>query len=113
MREQSIEHACYNQTRKHQERTMLIAYLERIRPERNEYRFYAMYFVDTLLGPAVTRVHGRKGAWARVLPPVFFPDLEAVQPYIARVVRRRTGHGYRLLFCHPHCGILEQKRTST
>ncbi len=52
---------------------MLIAYLERGNPERNEQRFYAIHFVDTLLGLAVMRMHGRKGAWARVLPPVFFP----------------------------------------
>ncbi len=30
---------------------MRIAYLERINPERNERRFYAIHFVDTLLGP--------------------------------------------------------------
>ena len=42
------------------------------------------------------RVHGRKGAWARVLPPVFFPDLEAAQPYIQRLIRRRVQRGYRL-----------------
>lgn len=73
---------------------MLIAYLERIRPEENERRFYAIHFVDTLLGPAVMRVHGRKGAWARVLPPVFFPDLETAEPYIRRLIRRRLRHGY-------------------
>jgi len=75
---------------------MLIAYLERIRPEKNERRFYAIYFVDTLLGPAVMRVHGRKGGWARTLPPVFFPDLEAAKPYIHVLVRRRLRHGYSL-----------------
>ncbi len=75
---------------------MLIAYLERINPERNERRFYAIHFVDTLLGPAVMRVHGRKGAWARVLPPVFFPNLEAAEPYIQRLIQRRLRRGYRL-----------------
>jgi len=75
---------------------MLLAYLERIRPERNERRFYAIYWMDTLLGPAVVRVHGRKGAWARVLPPVFFPDLKAAEPYIQHLIRRRLQHGYRL-----------------
>lgn len=73
---------------------MLIAYLERINPQKNEYRFYAIYFVDTLLGPAVMRAHGRKGAWARVLPPVFFPDLEAAEPYIRHLIRRRLRRGY-------------------
>ncbi len=76
---------------------MLLAYLERIRPERNERRFYAIYWMETLLGPAVVRVHGRKGAWARVLPPVFFPDLEAAEPYIRHLIRRRLRHGYRLV----------------
>ena len=75
---------------------MLIAYLERIRPERNERRFYAVYWQETLLGPAVVRVHGRKGVWARVLAPVFFPDLDAAQPYIERLIRRRVRRGYRL-----------------
>ena len=73
---------------------MLIAYLERVNPEYNERRFYAIYFVDTLLGPAVMRVHGRKGVWARVLPPVFFPDLEAAEPYIQRLIWRRLRRGY-------------------
>lgn len=76
---------------------MLIAYLERIRPERNERRFYAVYWQDTLLGPAVVRVHGRKGVWARVLPPVFFPDLEAAMPYMERLIRRKVRKGYRAL----------------
>lgn len=76
---------------------MLIAYLERIRPEKNERRFYAVYWTDTLLGPAVMRVHGRKGAWGRVLPPVFFPDLETARPYMERLVRRKLRSGYRLL----------------
>ncbi len=75
---------------------MLIVYLERVNPERNERRFYAIYWMDTLLGPAVVRVHGRKGAWTRVLPPVFFPDLEAAEPYIQRLIRRRLRRGYRL-----------------
>ncbi len=75
---------------------MLIAYLERIRPEKNEYRFYAIYFMPTLLGPAVVRIHGRKGTWARVLPPVLFPNLEVAEPYIRRLIRRRLRRGYRL-----------------
>ncbi len=79
---------------------MLLAYLERIRPEQNERRFYAIYWMETLLGPAVVRVHGRKGAWARVLPPVFFPDLEAAEPYIRHLIRRRLQHGYRLIERH-------------
>ena len=81
---------------------MILAYLERINPERNERRFYAIYFVDTLLGPAVMRVHGRKGAWARVLPPVFFPDLEAATPYVKRLVRRKLRRGYCLLRSNLH-----------
>ncbi len=76
---------------------MLIAYLERVNPERNERRFYAIHFVDTLLGSVVVRVYGRKGAWARVLPPVFFPDLEAAEPYIRRLIRRRVRRGYKVL----------------
>jgi len=75
---------------------MLIAYLERIHPERNERRFYAVYWQDTLLGPAVVRVHGRKGAWGRVLPPVFFPDLEAAESYIRHLIQRRLRRGYRV-----------------
>ena len=75
---------------------MLIAYLERTNLERNEHRFYAIYWMDTLLGPAVIRVHGRKGAWARTLPPVFFSDLETAQPYIQRLIRRRLRRGYSL-----------------
>jgi len=52
---------------------MLIAYLERTRPERNGRRFYAVYFANTLLGPAVVRVHGRKGAWRACSRPCAFP----------------------------------------
>ena len=52
--------------------------------------------MDTLFGPAVVRVHGRKGAWMRVLPPVFFPDLESAQPYMERLVRRKLRRGYHL-----------------
>ncbi len=82
---------------------MLLAYLERIRPERNERRFYAIYWMDTLLGPAVVRVHGRKGAWVRVLPPVFFPDLDVAQPYIRRLIRRRLRRRYQITFVSsPH-----------
>ncbi len=84
---------------------MLIAYLERIRPEKNEYRFYAIYFMPTLLGPAVVRIHGRKGAWARVLPPVFFPSLRAAEPYVRHLMRRRLLRGYRVTFVHPDWGL--------
>ena len=79
---------------------MLIAYLERINPEKNERRFYVIYFVHTLLGPAVMRVHGRKGAWARVLPPVFFSSLEEATPYIERLVRTKVQHGYQVVEGH-------------
>ncbi len=80
---------------------MLIVYLERINPKRNERRFYAIYWHETLLGPAVVRVHGRKGTWARTLPPVFFPDLEAARSYMEQLVRRKLRRGYRLLSFTP------------
>ena len=75
---------------------MLIVRLERIRPEKNERRFYALYFENTFFGPAVVRVHGRKGSWSRMLPPVFFSDLAAAMPYTRRLVRRRLQREYRI-----------------
>jgi len=74
------------------------AVFERVRPERNEARFYYLAWQRTLFdGCAVVRVHGRKGSWQRFLPPLPFDSLEEAWPTIRAVAKRRLRRGYRLV----------------
>lgn len=70
-------------------------YLERVRLERNEARFYTLSFQRTLLGWAVVRSYARIGCWQRVTPSLPFDSLDAALPTMRAILRKRLRHGYQ------------------
>jgi len=68
-------------------------YFERIDPEANENRYY---WQETLLGPGVLRIWGRKGEtqWLAVTP---YPSLAEAWPAIRATIRARLRRGYALV----------------
>jgi predicted DNA-binding WGR domain protein len=69
--------------------------LTRIRPERNEWRFYRMAVWPDLFGRALlARNWGRLGAGGRLrLDP--YPDAGAAVNALARLARAKRRRGYR------------------
>ena len=71
--------------------------LESIDPARNRFRFFILRWQPTLWnGPALVRSWGRVGALGRSRV-VDVPDGSDPQETVRRVLRRRMGHGYRLV----------------
>ncbi len=66
---------------------------ERISPEANEHRYYYLAWQETLLGPGVLRIWGRKGETQR-LTVTPFPSLAAAWPSLRATIRARLRRGY-------------------
>lgn len=60
-------------------------------------RTYYLAWAETLLGPAIVRIHGRKGRWTRTLPPLTFDTLDDAWPTIRAIIRKRLRNGYHIV----------------
>ena len=70
-------------------------YLERVEPEADCYRFYAVQVMPTLFGEwALVREWGRMGQGGRVQDSVFDTEAKAVQAGMG-VVGAKVRRGYR------------------
>ena len=71
-------------------------HFELINPGLNQRRFYLISWQETLLGPGVVRVWGRKGE-TQTLTVDPFPSLGEAWPTIRATIRSRLRHGYKVV----------------
>lgn len=71
--------------------------LQRIDPNHNAYRYYAIGWQETILGWAVVRFYGRLGNTKRTLPPLLFGSLDEAWPVIRSLLRKRLKRGYQVV----------------
>lgn len=88
-------------------------YLERIDAAQNVRRFYYAYVGPTFCGPRpegprVVRIHGRKGVWRRMLPPLVFADAIVAAQWLDRQRRRKLRRGYCEVGLPPSAAIDKQ-----
>ena len=70
-------------------------YVERIEPEKNMARFYALVVQPTLFGDvALVRNWGRIGTWGQEKVQIFGHEAEAVEKFLD-IVRMKKRRGYR------------------
>ena len=71
---------------------------ERIIPEKNEHRYYAIGWQPTLYHDgAIVRISGRLGVTKRVMAPMPFDSLDEAWPTIAKLIERRLKRGYQVV----------------
>ena len=74
-----------------------IAHLVNVDPDKNRYRFYQLTWQPSLFGGgAIVRRWGRIGTEGR-WRPLFFASREGAQETVEEILKRRLGHGYRVV----------------
>ena len=73
----------------------MAAYLKKVNPDKNQYRFYSLYVVPTLFGEwSLVRTWGRIGSGGAIRSDWFSTEEEALRA-LADIEKQKRKKGYR------------------